>query len=475
MAYPEWVEKHRRKGTNISCIRGKYYLYECTSKYDPEKKRAKKITGKYLGRITEEGLIPPKEKKPVNVESVSVKEYGASEAVSILGQDVFNALQKHFPNEAERLFSMAVIRLIERCPFKRIEEAYLNSFLSEKFGKLALSSGSISNFLKEFGKNREKIAAFLREFIGSSEYVLFDGTNIISNSKEMDINRLGYNSHREYDPQINLMMAFSADRHSPSYYRIVPGNVKDVTAFKQSVIESGIGNMTVIADKGFGSKENFDMLEEAGLKYIVPLRRNNGMINKDKLRLGNKNAFNGYFLYRERVIWYYSYRIENKNISVYLDSDLRNREEKDYAQRIAKGLEGFSNEGFMDKQFDFGTIALCSNIDESPEKLYSLYKTRGEIETGFDFLKNLLEQDKTYLQSSYAVEAWAFINHISLMLIYSIYNRLRQANALSKYSVDDFIQHLKYIRKAKINSAWFTGEITAKTKALLRVVNMDIT
>ena len=129
----------------------------------------------------------------------------------------------------------------------------------------------------------------------------------------------------------------------------------------------------------------------------------------------------------------------------------------------------------MDKQFDFGTIALCSNIDESPEKHYSLYKTRGEIETGFDFLKNLLEQDKTYLQSSYAVEAWAFINHISLMLIYSIYNRLRQANALSKYSVEDFIQHLKYIRKAKINSVWFTGEITAKTKALLGAVNMDIT
>ena len=63
MAYPEWVEKQRRKGTNISCIRGKYYLYACTSKYDPIKKRARKITGEYLGRITEDGLIPPKRKK----------------------------------------------------------------------------------------------------------------------------------------------------------------------------------------------------------------------------------------------------------------------------------------------------------------------------------------------------------------------------------------------------------------------------
>ena len=475
MAYPEWVEKHRRKGTNISCIKGKYYLYECTSKYNPEKKRSQKITTKYLGRITEEGLIAPKKKNCVSVDNVSVKEYGASEAVSQFGKNVYQALQKYFPNEADKLFAMAILRLIERCPFKRISEAYANSYLSEKFGGMALSSGSISNFLKDFGKNRSKIVEFLKEFIGSSEYVLFDGTNIISNSTEMNINRLGYNSHRQYDPQINLMMAFSADIHSPSYYRIVPGNVRDVTAFKQSVIESGITNMTVIADKGFGSNDNFSMLEEHNLKYIVPLKRNNNMINREKLKTGDKSDFDGYFLYKERVIWYYSYKVENKTVIIYLDNDLRNQEEKDYALRIAKKLEGFSDDGLMNKQYDFGTIALCSNISDTPEKIYGLYKTRGEIETGFDFLKNLLEQDKTYLQSEYAVETWAFINHISLMLIYSVYNHLREANALKKYSVSDFIQFLKYIRMVKINNAWFVSEVTAKTKALLNDVNLSIT
>lgn len=475
MAYPNWVEKHRRKGTNISCIKGKYYLYECTSKYNPEKKRSQKITTKYLGRITEQGLIPPKKKKDVNISSVSVKEYGASEAVSQLGSDVYEALKKYFPDDANKLFAMAVLRLIEKCPFKRISEAYANSYLSEKFGDMAFSSGSISNFLKEFGKHRDKIVEFLKEFIGSNEYVLFDATSIISNSKEMNINRLGYNSHRQYDPQVNLMMAFSSDIHCPSYYRIVPGNIRDITAFKQSVIESGISNMIVIADKGFGSKDNFDMLEEQKLKYIVPLKRNNSMINREKLKTGNKSDFDGYFLYKERVIWYYSYKIEDKKVIVYLDSDLRNEEEKDYAKRIVKKLEGFSDNGLMEKQYDFGTIALCANIDETPEKIYSLYKTRGEIETGFDFLKNLLNQDKIYLHNEYAVETWAFINHISLMLIYSVYNRLREYDILKKFSIDDFVQYLKYIRKVKINNTWFIGEITSKTKALLKSVKLSIT
>jgi hypothetical protein len=34
----------------------KYYLYRVTSKWNPEKKRAKLKTVEYLGRITPEGL-----------------------------------------------------------------------------------------------------------------------------------------------------------------------------------------------------------------------------------------------------------------------------------------------------------------------------------------------------------------------------------------------------------------------------------
>lgn len=91
-----------------------------------KKKRSQKITTKYLGRITEEGLIAPKRKNGVSIDNVSVKEYGASEAVSQLGKNVHQALRKYFPNEADKIFAIAILRLIERCPFKRISEAYAN-------------------------------------------------------------------------------------------------------------------------------------------------------------------------------------------------------------------------------------------------------------------------------------------------------------------------------------------------------------
>ena len=43
----------------VRCIRGFYYVYRVTSKWDPVKRRSKKITGESIGKITEaDGFIP---------------------------------------------------------------------------------------------------------------------------------------------------------------------------------------------------------------------------------------------------------------------------------------------------------------------------------------------------------------------------------------------------------------------------------
>lgn len=67
--YPGWVLAHKGPGTEIRQIRGKYYLYRCSSFYDPETKRTRKKTGEYLGRITEEGLVPRRAGTPGDYEA----------------------------------------------------------------------------------------------------------------------------------------------------------------------------------------------------------------------------------------------------------------------------------------------------------------------------------------------------------------------------------------------------------------------
>jgi hypothetical protein len=53
-----WALACKRKGTELRLLNGRYYLYEVTSKWNSEKKRSVKITGKLLGKITEtEGFV----------------------------------------------------------------------------------------------------------------------------------------------------------------------------------------------------------------------------------------------------------------------------------------------------------------------------------------------------------------------------------------------------------------------------------
>lgn len=75
MAHPNWVLKYKTKNTEIRLIKGRYYLYERLTKYCPKKKRARKITGKYLGRITEHGFITKGSRRVAKIDTNFMEDF----------------------------------------------------------------------------------------------------------------------------------------------------------------------------------------------------------------------------------------------------------------------------------------------------------------------------------------------------------------------------------------------------------------
>jgi len=53
MTYPEWVEQYRETGKKIKQIHGWFYLYKHKTVWDKDREYPKKVSGSYLGRITE--------------------------------------------------------------------------------------------------------------------------------------------------------------------------------------------------------------------------------------------------------------------------------------------------------------------------------------------------------------------------------------------------------------------------------------
>lgn len=389
MSLPDWVLKHKQKNTEIKFLNNRYYLYKITSKWDKIKKRAQKQTVEFLGTITLGGLISRQRKyakqikqqnDPQNLNDnsnstatnslhykIAVKEYGASKTlITEFMQEIQPTLQKIFQDDWQYVFVISILRMIYQCPFKSMERLYNASYLSNAYPNLKMSGKDMSRFINKFGQRRTDMVNFMHNFVTNSSNIVFDVTSIISHSEKLEINQVGYNSKKEYDPQVNLMYIFSVDKKQPIYYRVIPGNIREVNAFKLSVEESEVKNAVVIADKGFASSDNINMLKSQQLNYIIPLKRNSNLINYHKIIEHDYAKFDGFFFFQKRHIWHYKYTQENQEIYIFYDEYLKVQENNDYLSRITSKYEGYQREEFFNTH-SFGTIAMTIDQPHAAE------------------------------------------------------------------------------------------------------------
>lgn len=477
MKHPNWALKHKRKGTELRFINGNYYLYEVSSKWNPDKKRAQKITGKLLGKITPEGFIKSQKRKLENeiprIDKIIVKEYGACNFILEYMKKHIKYLQTDFKDLWHLIIGVAFLRLVHQSPIKNMPFFYRHSYMSVIFSSVSLTEKKISVLLRDLGNSRDNIVRYFRRFIKEEDHVIIDATNIFSKSEKILYSKLGYNNKKIYIPQVNLLFIFSSDLRMPVYYRLTPGDIREVRAFRLSLEESGISNAVLIADKGFYSKDNIQLIEKEGLKYIIPLKRNSQLIDYSPLqKVENRD---GYFKYNKRYIWYYTHQLKDMIVITYFDESLRGMEEKDYLNRIETHPEEYTLEGFYSKQQAFGTLTLISNVEtENAENLYCLYKSKTNIENMFDIMKNLLNADRTYMQNEAALEGWMFVNYIALQWYYQIYQLMTDKKLLSKYSPKDLLLYLCEIKKVKICDTWKISEISKKLRNLIDKLELNL-
>jgi transposase len=312
MVHPDWVLRQKTKGTEIRKIGPNYYLYKIRSQWDKDKKRAQKITEKFLGTITEEGLRKPKVERLIEAQkNICVKEFGASQFIKTESNDIIQNLKETFPDIWKEIFTFAVFRFFSNSPLKNVQFHYQTSYLSEIIKSAKVSSRTLSDILQTIGKQRTLIKTFLSEYIIPGESIVVDLTHIFSKSEDIISATLGRNADQDYTPQINLLLLFSLDRMQPMFYRLLPGSIRDVSSLLLSIEESGVKDIIIIGDKGFYSENNTKELDFGHRNYILPLKRNSSLIDYSPIAEAGKKGFEGHFLFEKRVIWYYE-RKENR-------------------------------------------------------------------------------------------------------------------------------------------------------------------
>jgi hypothetical protein len=458
-----------------------------------------------LGTITEKDGFKVSSKDELRRRSeelpqVDIKTFGVFHLFSELMKEEIASLGDFFgKDEAEVLLSFSMMRWAYQTPIKRSTNYHAHDMCSQFWSTKSMSDKLISFNLKYFGENREKVVGWMQTLLSNmpgneQNFVLMDSTHTLSVSENLGINAKGYNSDFNFEKQIRLMYLFSAQMKQPVYYRLINGNITDVKSMSLCINEMNIKDKVIfIADKGFFSYANISMMKEEVLSYIIPLHRNNPLIDYTPLQQPVFKKEIQYFIFQERIIWYYAYQKDGYNMITFLDEMLRVSEEMDYLNRINTHPEKHSKHGFDEKLHRFGTLTMVHEIltqkdndavktqgkkkavAEKPleQTIYEAYKQRNEIEIMFDSYKNFLDADVTYMQNRHVLEGWLFANFIAMIAYYKLYAKLRQTQLLSKYSPKDIIEISKAIYKTKIRGNWYCSEISEKHLTIFRKIGID--
>ena len=484
--HPEWATKHRIPGTELKKIKGGYYLYGVKGIYDPATKKSKKVSLGIIGSITETGglIKSPKGilreglgKAPAAIGKVFDKEYGFSLFLfEHIKTSILPALKAHFPNDWALIVAMVYCRMLHQSPLKNCPFFLSCSSLPVFLDIADPEEKELSQLLRRVGRERNSMVQYMNSFKENDDCVLVDATDIACNSSHIRLSEKGYNSDMTFEPQVTLLYIYSAKKHEPLFFRLVPGNIKDVSILKNALVESGINNAVFISDKGFYSADNVARLDTLGMTYIIPLRRDNAALNYDLLKeIETKSSF---FKFRDRYIFHACYPNEGKQICIFLDGRLKEDEKTDYLNRTTTLPEQYTVKKYQKKIKAMGTIALLHNGSETekPEDVYEQYKGRGEIEQFFDCYKNTIDAYVSHMQNEDALQGWMFINHVAMQVTYDLFDKLKSKKMIKHHSIKDVILHLSQIRRVQVNdSDYYISEINRKTKAILSKLKISIT
>ena len=468
MSIPESIKQLKPTqfgAVEIRYISGHYYTYLVSSKWDPEKGRPQKVTGKSIGKITEaDGFIPNangmrlmRQLRITPDVAPTVKNYGAYEMLLQLTPDLGEKLKKHFPDIFREIRTISLLRLVDSVTSaKMIQPLFLDSYMSDVCGDIAVSEGSVRRFISKLGSMQDHLDAFMKSHVMPGTTLLFDGTTIFSRSAD-SLAVKGYNPEHSRNPQARILYVFEKDQarilyvfekdtHRPVFYRVVQGSVVDKSAFMDVVHASGCRDCIIIADKGFYSKKNVSALLDAGMKYILPLQDNTVNVETAFYENTDDNKWDGVFSFNKRAVWFRKKASGNKGNFIYTFRD------------------------------DSRKAELVGHYVEQVDKNYGEEKQRWDIEQCFDYLKNSVVPSASHAHTDDYFRGWAFLNHISLLYYYGLLNALRNTGLDEKYSAEDILKLTKNIYRIDTGDGQGikVSAIQKKTNKILNTLNVNL-
>lgn len=481
----EILAVERPKSTRVKAFGNRYLVIKRTSKIKNGKPYPVELGT--IGEIVDGKYVEIRKEPKKRMYQVDIKSYGPYALFNKVCFDLFKDLAAVFDIDvAKRIYVMAMMRAIDRkITNQEIAFTYQQSFISEIFTDLSLSENTISKLLVKIGQEYRYIHKFIeqrtKQFEGKTQVI--DGTLVDNNSIENNFSEFSRKAKTKGSKELTLVYSFDIATKEPVAMKTYPGNMLDSRSIDDFLTSFDVKNGLIVMDKGFYTKTNIEKFKEKNaLSYIVPLK-NSAKVLKD---LDIFNKINKLLKKQDEGILYHKVK-KDETTYLYAFRNIKSEYEQKLGYLISnEKKDTFDGQKYLDKENQFGTIVLESNIDLTPLEVYLAYSKRWEIETMFKMMKEIISLDTVNVHSDYSVIATEFINFISVIMAQRVKQFLRITKMEPKakksetktvaetYSFRLVIKYLSKMYKTRIGESknWVTSVLLKYTEELARVLGI---
>ena len=483
-AVPEEIRKMRPAGTTVKSIKGHYYVYEYTptsikvTMADGSTRWKSKTTiGACIGQITYEDGFIRNGGKLTDTET-TVFEFGChflikESAAGTLGllKDFFNA------KEANQIFVVASIFVAERFRhMKRIAEIHSTSVLSKWYPGVQVGKDALSTLYNNLGRYGTIPDRFQQNLIdSSSRKVAIDGHVIACSAESADLSAFGYKAKKLGTAQINWMTAYDVETKLPLCNEMFNGSDPDKTAVGVMFSRFHFENTLFLVDRGFNTSKDKELFSSNGNTYIVPMisGRTDYEAVYEALKFDKRKSFvydkDGY----SSLIYYETYVIEGNPVHyhAFLDTTRQSAERQTYIKKMTAKEKGYTQEGLLDCEKDFGLFLLETNdLEKKPREVFCDYKSRWGIETFYNYIDNTLDFNTLYQKDYCSTQGLGFIVQIAGMIFHDLQKLLKDKNL----SVKDTMFTLKGLKVIKERDRYMVRNDNKQRKQLCEKIGLNL-
>jgi transposase len=456
--------------TRFKKIGNNTYAYQVKGYWDPKKKITRHTT-KYLGKV-----IDAKKKKFEKTlyrrnQEKAILDFGDVHVVSTVYKrsKLKSIIKKTFGEHAGLIEMLVFNRILHPSPMKSVYYWASNTYVSITHDIGALETQKISRALKDIGSEeiQRKFFSSYAQAFKRSGCNLFDITPLPT-SISNNLAAWGY-SDSNIEFQIKLALLVDKDHSMPLWFRMLPGNLTDVSTLTSTVKEAkklGLRADLLILDRGFYSKNNIKALKKSNSGFLIPLPANTKLFNTIAAKYQRiEEDSSKTFMHGKRVLFGLKEMKNSMYIYVVLDPQRRARERNELH---AKRLIGSPPMKFEIQLKRKGFMVLLSTEDMPISEAVSLYYTRDFAEKCFKYFKSDLEILPLRVHDEERLAGYLLINFLALAL----YLQLRTAEL--DVSLDDAFEILRGIKKKIYENEELVTEATKKQKEILNAFEIHV-